>query len=216
MSDKLNKLGFLAGKLFAKTVNEVKPLQSKDDPSHTDPAPILSAEEKIKKVLDLLSSKEVGKNVNVLLANYKTPNYFDSIEIKTTKEVGLSEEFTNEFKVEEITQQLNFYYNEKSLQILSTNNISKHNESASYLHRYDLLIFYNGLCVLSDRDRVPRSLQRDTFLEHTINSFKNGAWLDDLQYLKAYFELNRLNKNKSERNDKLKPIADKLDLDPLD
>lgn len=216
MSDKLNKLGFLAGKLFAKTVNEVKPLLTKDEPSQTELAQVLSAEEKIKKVLELLSSKEVGTNVNVLLTNYKTPSYFESVEVKATKEIGLSEELTKEFKVKEITQQLNFHYNEKILQILSTNNISKHNESASYLHRYDLLIFYNGLCVLRDSDRVPRSLQRVSFLEHTIKSFKNGTWLDDLQYLKSHFELNRWNKNKTERNEKLKPIADRLDLDPLD
>ena len=216
MSDKLNKLGFLAGKLFAKTVNEVKPLLTKDEPSQTNPAQVLSAEEKIKKVLELLSSKEVGTNVNVLLTNYKTPSYFESVEVKATKEIGLSEELTKEFKVKEITQQLNFHYNEKILQILSTNNISKHNESASYLHRYDLLIFYNGLCVLRDSDRVPRSLQSVSFLEHTIKSFKNGTWLDDLQYLKSHFELNRWNKNKTERNEKLKPIADRLDLDPLD
>ena len=216
MSDKLNKLGFLAGKLFAKTVNEVKPLLTKDEPYHTDPAPVLSAEEKIKKVLELLSSKNVVANVNDLLTNYKTANYFESIEVKTTKEVGLSEELVKEFKVKEITQQLNFYYNEKSLQILLTNNISNPNESASYLHRYDLIILYNGLCVLRDSDSAPRGLDNNNFLENTIKSFKNGTWLDDLQYLKSHFEWNRWNKNKSERNDKLKPIADKLDLDPLD
>ena len=88
MSDKLNKLGFLAGKLFAKTVNEVKPLLTKDEPYHTDPAPVLSAEEKIKKVLELLSSKNVGANVNVLFTYYKYENLFlESNEVKTTKEV---------------------------------------------------------------------------------------------------------------------------------
>ena len=216
MSDKLNKLGFLAGKLFAKSVNEVKHTLTKDEPPQTEPAPVLSPEEKIRAVINLLSSKNVGANVNDLLTNYKTANYFESIEVKTTKEVGLSEELVKEFKVKEITQQLNFYYNEKSLQILLTNNISKPNENASYLHRHDLIILYNGLCVLRDSSRVSRNLQRDNFLEDTIKSFKNGTWLDDLQYLKSHFEWNRWNKNKSERNDKLKPIADKLDLDPLD
>jgi hypothetical protein len=70
MSDKLNKLGFLAGRLFAKTVNEVKPLLSKDEPSHTDSAPVLSAEEKIKKVLELLETKSVSKNIENLLNRY--------------------------------------------------------------------------------------------------------------------------------------------------
>ena len=217
MSDKLNKLGFLAGKLFAKTVNEVKPLLTKDEPSHTDPAPVLSAEEKIKKVLELLESKKVGANINVLFTYFKYENLFlVSNEVKITKEVGLSEELVKEFKVKEITQQLNFYYNEKSLQILLTNNISKPNESASYLHRYDLIILYNGLCVLRDSDSAPRSLDNNNFLENTIKSFKNGNWLDDLEYLKSHFYSNWLNKNQSEKNEKLKLIADKLDLDPLD
>ena len=49
MSDKLNKLGFLAGRLFAKSVSEVKHTLSQDEPPQTEPAPILSPEEKIKK-----------------------------------------------------------------------------------------------------------------------------------------------------------------------
>ena len=217
MSDKLNKLGFLAGKLFAKTVNEVKPLLTKDETPQTEPAPVLSAEEKINKVLDLLSSKKVGANVNLLQTFSRYGNlFFESNEVKVTKEVGLSEELVNEFKVKEITQQLNFYYNEKSLQILLTNNISKPNESASYLHRYDLIILYNGLCVLRDSDSAPRGLDNNNFLENTIKSFKNGNWLDDLEYLKSHFYSNWWNKNQSEKNEKLKLIADKLDLDPLD
>ena len=217
MSDKLNKLGFLAGKLFAKTVNEVKPLLTKDETPQTEPAPVLSAEEKINKVLDLLSSKKVGANVNLLQTFSRYGNlFFESNEVKVTKEVGLSEELVNEFKVKEITQQLNFYYNEKSLQILLTNNISKPNESASYLHRYDLIILYNGLCVLRDSDSAPRGLNNNNFLENTIKSFKNGNWLDDLEYLKSHFYSNWWNKNQSEKNEKLKLIADKLDLDPLD
>ena len=217
MSDKLNKLGFLAGKLFAKTVNEVKPLLTKDETPQTEPAPVLSAEEKINKVLDLLSSKKVGANVNLLQTFSRYGNlFFESNEVKVTKEVGLSEELVNEFKVKEITQQLNFYYNEKSLQILLTNNISKPNENASYLHRYDLIILYNGLCVLRDSDSAPRGLDNNNFLENTIKSFKNGNWLDDLEYLKSHFYSNWWNKNQSEKNEKLKLIADKLDLDPLD
>ena len=217
MSDKLNKLGFLAGKLFAKTVNEVKPLLTKDETPQTEPAPVLSAEEKINKVLDLLSSKKVGANVNLLQTFSRYGNlFFESNEVKVTKEIGLSEELVNEFKVKEITQQLNFYYNEKSLQILLTNNISKPNESASYLHRYDLIILYNGLCVLRDSDSAPRGLDNNNFLENTIKSFKNGNWLDDLEYLKSHFYSNWWNKNQSEKNEKLKLIADKLDLDPLD
>jgi len=216
MSDKLNKLGFLAGRLFAKSVSEVKHTLTKDEPPQTEPAPVLSPEDKIRAVLNILSSKKVRINVNALLNNYKTENFFASNEVKTTKEVGLSEELIKEFKVKEITQQLNFYYNEKKLQILSTNNISDPTASGIYFDRYDLIILYNDICVLRDSDRVPRILDRDYFLENTIKSFKNGNWLDDLDYLKSHFFWNWWNKNQSEKNEKLKLIADKLDLDPLD
>lgn len=216
MSDKFNKLGFLAGKLFAKTVNEVKPILMKDEPIQTDPVQVLSPEEKIRKFHDLVRSKKVIENINDLLNNYKTANYFESIEIKVTKEVGLSEELIKEFKVKKITQQINFHYNEKTLQLLLTNNISEPTAGGSYFDRYDLIIIYNGLCVLRDSDRAPRSLQRDYLLENTIKLFKNGAWLDDLDYLRSHFFWSWWNKNQSERNAKLKPIADKIDLDSID
>ena len=217
MSEKLNKISFLAGKLIGKTVNEVKHNLTKDESPHTEPVPILSPEEKIKKVLELLSSKKVGANINILLTYKRYGNlFFESDEIKTTKEVGLSEDLYKELKVKEITQQLNFYYNEKTLQILLTNNISKINENSSYLHRYELIILYNGICVLRDSDRAPRSLDNNYFLENTIMSFKNGIWIDDLDYLKSHFYSNWWHKNKSENNAKLKLLADKLDLDPLD
>ena len=217
MSDKLNKLGFLAGKLIAKTVKEVKPILARDEQSHTGPPPILSAEEKINKVLDLLSSKKVAANVNLLQTFSRYGNlFFDSNEVRVSKEVGLSEELVNEFKVKEITQQLNFFYNEKSLKILITNNISKTDESQSYLHRYDLIILYNDLCVLRESDRVPRNLDSKDFLENTLMSFKNGIWLDDLEYLTSHFYRIWTIKNQSEENAKLKLKAEKFDLDPLD
>jgi hypothetical protein len=217
MSDKLNKLGFLAGKLIAKTVKEVKPILARDEPSHTGPPPILSAEEKIKKVLELLSSKKVGVNINLLLTFSRYGNlFFDSNEVRVSKEVGLSEELINEFKVKEITQQLNFFYNEKSLKILITNNISKTDESQSYLHRYDLIILYNDLCVLRESDRVPRNLDSKDFLENTLMSFKNGIWLDDLEYLTSHFYRISKIKNEAEKNAKLKLKAENFDLDPLD
>lgn len=217
MSDKLNKLGFLAGKLIAKTVKEVKPILARDEPSHTGPPPILSAEEKINKVLDLLSSKKVATNVNLLQTFSRYGNlFFDSNEVRVSKEVGLSEELVNEFKVKEITQQLNFFYNEKSLKILITNNISKTTESQSYLHRYDLIILYNDICVLRESDRVPRTLDCKDFLENTLMSFKNGIWLDDLEYLTSHFYRISTNKNQAEKNAKLKLKAENFDLDPLD
>ena len=85
-----------------------------------------------------------------------------------------------------------------------------------YPHRYDLIILYNDLCVLRESDREPRNLDRKDFFENTIKSFKNGSWLDDLEYLTSHFYQNWSNKNQFEKNSKLKLIADKLDLDPLD
>ena len=114
--------------------------------------------------------------------------------------------------IKEITQQLNFYYKEKSLQILLANNISEKNASAGYMHRYELIILYNGFCVLRNSDRV----SGNKFLDYTLKSFKNGSWMDDLDYIRVHFEWNRWNKNKTERNEKLKTIADKLDLNRLD
>ena len=66
MSDKLNKFSFLAGKFFAKTVNELKTVEV----PKTVPQPILNAEEKIKRVLEILESKEVGKNIDNLINRY--------------------------------------------------------------------------------------------------------------------------------------------------
>ena len=47
-------------------------------------------------------------------------------------------------------------------------------------------------------------------------SFKNGVWLDDLEYLTSHFYGIWTIKNQSEKNAKLKLKAEKFDLDPLD
>jgi hypothetical protein len=156
-------------------------------------------------------------NINLLLTFSRYGNlFFDSNEVRVSKDVSLSEELFKEFKVKEITQQLNFFYNEKSLKILLTNNISKANENQSYLHRYDLIVLYNDLCVLRENDRVPRSSDSKEFVEDTLLSFNNGIWLDDLEYLTSHFYRISKNKNETEKNVKLKLKADKFDLDPLD
>jgi hypothetical protein len=62
MSDKLNKLGFLAGKLFARSVSEVKHTLTKDEPPQAEPA--LSPEEKIKKVAEALENVLMHLHLN--------------------------------------------------------------------------------------------------------------------------------------------------------
>ena len=111
MSDKLNKLGFLAGRLFAKSVSEVKHTLTKDEPPQADPAPVLSPEEKIKKVLELLESKNVSQNIENLLNRYefgsneitfKQGGYFNS---ESSKDVdGLNDTLLKELKINEINK----------------------------------------------------------------------------------------------------------------
>jgi len=101
MSDKLNKLGFLAGRLFAKSVSEVKHTLSKDVPPQADPAPVLSPEEKIKKVLELLESKNVSQNIENLLNRYEfgsneiTFNQRINFNYASLDEDGLTDELIN-------------------------------------------------------------------------------------------------------------------------
>jgi hypothetical protein len=131
MSDKLNKLGFLAGRLFAKSVSEVKNTLTKDEPPQTEPAPVLSPEEKIKKVRELLESKNVSQNIENLLNRYefgsneitfKQGGYFNS---ESSKDVdGLNDTLLKELEINEINKHSHFEYKEKSLQILLTNNTS--------------------------------------------------------------------------------------------
>jgi hypothetical protein len=63
---------------------------------------------------------------------------------------------------------------------------------------------------------VPRNLDSKDFLENTLMSFKNGIWLDDLEYLTSHFYRIWTIKNQSKENAKLKLKAEKFDLDPLD
>ena len=70
--------------------------------------------------------------------------------------------------------------------------------------------------MLRESDRVPRNLDSKDFLENTLMSFKNGIWLDDLEYLTSHFYIISKNKNQAEKNAKLKLKAQNFDLDPLD
>ena len=225
MSDKLNKLGFLAGKLFAKTVNEVKPLLTKDEPSQTDPAPMLSAEEKIKKVLELLETKNVSKNIENLLnrhdfgSNEIIFNQRINFNYASLDEDGLTDALINELEIKKLNKRLYFKYKEKSLQILLTNNTSGSLPDGDTYSSSELIVIYNDICVLKnsvseERDLYDSVYRADSF--HSLRSFKNGSWMDDLNYLIRDFDTFKKNKKLKQEEEKQKSLADKLDLDPLD
>lgn len=225
MSDKLNKLGFLAGKLFAKTVNEVKPLLTKDEPSQTNPAQVLSAEEKIKKVLELLETKNVSKNIENLLNRHD----FGSNEIifkqrinfnyASLDEDGLTDELINELEIKKLNKRLYFKYKEKSLQILLTNNTSGSFPDGDTYSSFELIVIYNSICVLKNSVIEERDLYDSVYRVgsfHSLKSFKNGSWMDDLNYLIRDFDTFKKIKKLKKEEEKQKSLADKLDLDPLD
>ena len=226
MSDKLNKLGFLAGKLFAKTVNEVKPLLTKDEPSHTDPAPVLSAEEKIKKVLELLESKNVSKNIENLLNRYDFGSseiifkYGSSCNSSSSKDLDvLNDTLIKELEIKEIIKHLYFEYKEKSLQIVLTNNTSGSFPDGETYNSYELIVVYNGICVLQSSVSEITDLYDNVYRVgsfHSLKSFKNGSWMDDLNYLIRDFDDCEKNRNSLVQQKKQQQMADKLDLDPLD
>jgi hypothetical protein len=51
---------------------------------------------------------------------------------------------------------------------------------------------------------------------HSLKSFKNGSWMDDLNYLIRNFDYSEKIRKSNEVEKKQKQIADNLDLDPLD
>jgi hypothetical protein len=226
MSDKLNKLGFLAGRLFAKTVNEVKPLLNKDEPSHTDPAPILSAEEKIKKVLELLETKKVSKNIENLLNRHDFR--FDEIVVKQRKYLtssslneveGLNASLIQELEIKEINKHLYFEYKEKTLHIFLANDTSGSFPDGDTYNLCELIVIYNGTCVLKDSISKETDLYGSVYRVggfHSLKSFKNGSWMDDLNYLIRNFDYSEKIRKSNEVEKKQKQIADNLDLDPLD
>jgi len=226
MSDKLNKLGFLAGRLFAKSVSEVKHTLTKDEPSQTEPAPVLSPEEKIKKVLELLESKNVSKNIENLLNRYdfgsneiifKQGGYFNSASSKDVD--GLNDTLLKELEINEINKHSHFEYKEKSLQILLTNNTSGSFPDGETYNSCELIVIYNGICVLQDRVSEETDLYDSVYRVgsfHSLKSFKNGSWMDDLNYLIRDFDDYAKKEKSVAQEKKQQQIADKLDLDPLD
>ena len=226
MSDKLNKLGFLAGRLFAKSVSEVKHTLTKDEPPQADSAPVLSPEEKIKKVLELLESKNVSKNIENLLNRYdfgsneiifKQGGYFNSASSKDVG--GLNDALLKELEINEINKHSHFEYKEKSLQIVLSNNTSGSFPDGETYNSCELIVIYNGICVLQDRVSEETDLYDSVYRVgsfHSLKSFKNGSWMDDLNYLIRDFDDYEKNRKLSAQEKKQQQIADKLDLDPLD
>jgi len=104
MSEKLNKLGFFAGKLFTKTVNEVKHFLTNNEPPQPDLKPTLSPEEKIKKAIELLDSKKIEFNIELLLNRIK----YESDEVISNQVINLNDELKKDFKIENIRNQFNF------------------------------------------------------------------------------------------------------------
>ena len=225
MSDKLNKLGFLAGRLFAKSVSEVKHTLTKDEPPQADSAPVLSPEEKIKKVLELLESKNVSQNIENLLNRYE----FGSNEITFKQRInfnyasldedGLTDALINELEIKKLNKRLYFKYKEKSLQILLTNNTSGSLPDGDTYSSFELIVIYNGICVLKNSVSEEIDLYDSVYRVgsfHFLKSFKNGNWMDDLNYLIKDFDSFEKNKKLKQEDEKHKSLADKLDLDPLD
>jgi hypothetical protein len=230
MSDKLNKFGFFAGKLFAKTVNEVKPLLANDAPPQPDLPTTLSPEEKIRKVIEILYSKNVSKNIDNLLNRYvfesneiicKQGGHFNSASPE--KVDGISDDLINDLDIKEINTHLIFYYKDKSLKILLTNNKPSGLPDGDYFppDSYDLIIIYNDVCVLKDSvirefDTYGSNYRVGSFSSNSLKTFKNGSWMDDLDFLIKNLDEFEKNRNLKEEKIKKQQLADKLDLDPHD
>lgn len=226
MSDKLTKIGFLAGKLIAKSVSEVKHTLTKDEPPQIDPAPILSAEEKIKKVLELLKTKNVSKNIEDLLNRYdfksdeivvKKREYSTSSSLNEAE--GLNDSLIQELEIKEINKHLHFEYKEKNIHIFLANDTSGYFPDGDTYNLCELIVIYNGTCVLKDSISKEIDLYGSAYRVgsfHLLKSFKNGNWMDDLNYLIRDFDDYAKKEKSVAQEKKQQQMADKLDLDPLD
>lgn len=174
-------------------------------------------EEKINKVLELLDSKKVGKNIEELLNRY----VYKSEEVVTTRDIGVSDDLFKELKIKEINYQLNFNYKNKTLQILLTNNSSGVFPDGVSYDYYVLILIHNGITVLTDNvdseyNSYGSFYRKERFYEFTLKSFKNGSWIDDLDYLVNNFKEYEINIEKIENEKKIKTLSDNIDLDPID
>jgi len=232
MSDKLNKFSFLAGKFFAKTVNELKTVEKevevKVEVPQTVPQAILNPEEKIRKVLEILYSKEVGKNIDNLINRY----LYESDEIvysqgdlyqcsPSSSSTDVSKEIIEDLGIKEINKNLNFAYKGKILKILLTNHSSGSFPDGDCYDNFGLIVIYNGVCVLKDGvsrhfDTYGSTYRTGNFSSTSLELFKNGSWIDDLGYLIRNFDDYEKKRDLIDEVEKRKKLAEKLDLNPLD
>ncbi|MEI6470974.1 MAG: hypothetical protein WCO72_16090, partial [Betaproteobacteria bacterium] len=138
---------------------------------------------------------------------------YESDEVISNQVINLNDELKKDFKIENIRNQFNFSYKENFLQILVI-------EKSMSSFEHDLVIIYNNRCVLIDGIVKTFTTKYDyihiNFNQDTLKSFKNGSWMDDLEYLNKSFDEYERNQKKLEKDKQLKQLADKLDLNPLD
>ena len=193
---------------------------------------MLNAEEKIKKVLELLDSKNVSKNIEKLLNKYVFGSryVFGSDEIICMQSIssrftsldevkGMNDSLIKDLEIKKINKYLYFEYKEKVLHILLVNDTSGSFPDGDTYNLCELIVIYNGICVLKNSISKETDLYGSTYSVgsfHSLKSFKNGSWMDDLNYLIRDFDTFKKIKKLKKEEEKQKSLADKLDLDPLD
>jgi hypothetical protein len=170
-------------------------------------------DEKIKQVISILESRNVSHKIDELLNSYR----YESTEIQYNDEKNLSDELFSDLKVREIKKQLNFKYKDKSLQILLTNLLyTEDNERF-----YDLIVLYKDICVLKDNvteenDPYTTTYRTGSFTEYSLKIFKNGSWIEDLDYLTKEFKKNNDLSDSVNNNKRRQELSNNIDLDPID
>jgi len=173
---------------------------------------------KINYVIDLLTTKNVGKNVEFLLNN----SYFlECPNILVDKNINLSKESITELKIKKINYQLNFVYNDKNLTILLSDHSSGSFDDGDYYSFYDLIIIYKGICVLVDKideefKNYGSHYTKKYFFDSTLKKFKNGNWMDDLSFLVNSFNDHKEKQDLIKKEGELNKLSKNIDLDSLD
>ena len=170
-------------------------------------------DEKINQVISILESRNVSKKIEELLNSYID----ESTEIIYNDEKKISDELCSDLKIKEIKRQLNFKYKDKSLKILLTNLLyTEDNERF-----YDLIVLYKDICVLKDgvteeNDPYMTTYRTGTFTEYSLKIFKNGSWIDDLDYLIKELKENKNLSETVNNNKRRQELSNNIDLDPID
>ena len=173
-------------------------------------------DEKINQVISILESRNVSDKIDKLLNNY---SYYSHKlqDIQYDDEKGLTDELINELKIKEINRQLNFIYKDKKIQILLTNSLYDEDNDKFY----DLIILYKNICVLKDSvteeiDPYTTTYRTGSFTEYSLKIFKNGSWIDDLDYLIEEFKEFKEISDSVIKNKIKQELSNNIDLDPID